>query len=403
MRAAIVIVGSEMLTPWKQDTNSLYLTEVLNQHGVEVTTKIILGDEEDELSAALAFLAKHNELILLSGGLGPTRDDVTREATACFLKVPLIHFPELLMEIQAFFAARGRDFPEIAKKQSMIPEGAEPLHNQAGTAPGFVYQGKTFSIWAFPGVPQELRHMVQASLIPALKKLALPAVHTLHMALSGKPESECELILEPYYRKYGRDGFTILSGGGKIELIVKTTDPDTLRERKELLSELFSDDLYTDRGETMEAVVIRLLIERRETLAVAESCTGGLLAKRLTDVPGASAVFMGGMVAYDNSIKIEQLSIPPSLIEKHGAVSQAVAEEMARSARTTFSSHYGIGITGIAGPTGYTEDKPLGTVHIAVSARDQTIHRKFRFPGDRDRVRTFAVQSSLDMLRRILT
>lgn len=403
MKAAILIIGTELLTPFRRDTNSLFLTEILNEKGVGVNLKIIAGDSEEEISRLLLFLAENHRYILLSGGLGPTEDDVTRDAVARFLGVPLRYDPETRKEIETYYLSQNREIPDCVDRQCFLPEGCVGIPNASGTAPGFFTEREDFSLWAFPGVPGELEEMVRSHLVPRLTSLRLPPLHRARLVLSGKTESECESMLRPYYRTFGRESMTLLSGGGKIEFICASDTPDHLQEQTRLIRSLFPDDIYTTRAESIEDVVTRLLAERNQTLAVAESCTGGLLSGRMTNVPGVSAVFRGGVVVYSDESKISVLRISEKLLNRHGAVSRPAAEEMARSVRSLFSTDYAIGITGIAGPGGGTEEKPVGTVHMAISDQHGVEHRVFRFPGGRDRVRSYAVQLSLDLLRRRVT
>ena len=402
MKACIILIGSELLTPFRQDTNSLYLTGVLESMGCDVDMKIIIGDREDHISRMVHDAAAGHDLILLSGGLGPTSDDVTRDAVARFLGVPLRYRPEFLPPIQTFYGKKNIRPPDNLDRQCYFPETAEPLLNEMGTAPGFLLDRHDFALWAFPGVPMELRHMTETFLVPWLKKLDLPPVHRSTLILTGKAEAECETMLKPYYDRYGRKDFIILSGGGKIEMVVTSRDPGELKQRADVLVDIFSDDLFTCRGEGLASVLTARLIEKNTTLSVAESCTGGRLAARFTAVPGVSEIFVGGVVAYDNRIKQHVLGVPEKVLVEHGAVSMETAEAMAVGVKKRFETDLSVSVTGVAGPGGGTEEKPVGTVCMSVCDKDGLLSRRYQFHGDRDAIQTFSCQYALDLVRRRL-
>lgn len=416
MRAAILAVGSELLGTDRLDTNSLRLTGLLERHGVELRKKSVVGDSEEEIAGELRHLLDRVDVVLVTGGLGPTADDVTREATALALGRTLEVDESVLARIEKRFRDHGMVMPSVNGKQAQVLSGAELIPNRRGTAPGMRLEashGK--AVFLFPGVPNELDGMVESHLEPWLaERSGGIARETVLLKVACLPESAVEERILPAYEEFGREWITILASAGDIRLRATAAGPETeRRERlavmKSRLRELVGDAVYSEQEEdTLEVVAGALLKEAGATLTVAESCTGGLLGERLTRVPGCSEYFLGGVIVYTNQLKSDLLGIPAALIEEHGAVSEPVARAMAESVRRALRSDYGIGITGVAGPGGGSEAKPVGTVHIALagpgagSGEPATEHRKVRFPGDRDRVRWFSSQLALDLLRRRL-
>jgi nicotinamide-nucleotide amidase len=428
MRAAILAVGSELLGTDRLDTNSLRLTKTLERHGVELRAKAVVGDSEEEIAEALrAALAKH-DLVLATGGLGPTADDVTREAAAAALGRGLHNDAEVLAGIERRFREHGLRMPAINERQALIVDGAEVLANRRGTAPGQHLTAENGAhLFLFPGVPVELDGLIETALEPwlAARSEGVGGIgrigrETATLKIACMPESAVEERVSPAYAEFGRESITILASPSDIRLRATAEGNDEERRARLVamtsrLAELAGDAVYAFREEdTMEAVVGKLLREAGLTLATAESCTGGLVAERITRVPGSSAYFLGGEVTYTNELKVRQLGVPPHLITEHGAVSEPVARAMAEGVRRALGSDFGIGITGVAGPDGGSEAKPVGTVHIAVAGPGEdgdgdietepleTDHRKIRFPGDRERVRQHASQLALEMLRRRL-
>lgn len=414
MRAAIAAVGSELLGPDRLDTNSLRLTEVLERCGVELRRKVVVGDEQAELARVLRGLAEEHDLVLVTGGLGPTTDDVTREAAADALGRTLHLDESLVRDLEERFRAYGRRMPEVNRRQAMVPDGeAEVLPNRRGSAPGLRLDragGGGTTVFLFPGVPAELEAMIDDHLEPWLaaraggRGLERWAVKVATMA-----ESEVEERIAPVYEEFGKEAVSVLAGSG--EILVRCVASGSVEERRrrlgamqERLAELLGDSVYTRReGETLEAVVGRLLEERGATLATAESCTGGLVAERVTRVAGSSAWFVGGVVAYSNALKSALLGVPESLLAEHGAVSEPVARAMAEGARRRLAAGWSLAVTGVAGPGGGTEEKPVGTVHLAWAGPEgDTGHRLVRVPGTRERVRALSAQAALEGLRRRL-
>ena len=407
MNAEIIAVGSEMLTPERVDTNSLYVTGELNNLGVEVVAKCVVGDHRDRLAAAIRQALARSEIVILSGGLGPTEDDVTREAVAQALGRQLVFHAEIAEALERRFARAGRKMAEVNKRQAFIIEGAEILPNDRGTAPGQWIEESGSVAMLLPGPPHELKSMFERECLPRLRRLAPPqAIRTVVLRVAGMPESDLDQLISPVYGKYQNPVTTILAANGEIQVHLRARCA-TEAEAEALLAEvaapieqLLGDHLYSRNGDPLEVVVGNLLRGRRATVSVAESCTGGMLGERLTSVPGSSDYFVGGFITYANAMKVELLGVPPEVLDQHGAVSQEAAEAMAAGARRRTGSTYALAVTGVAGPDGGSESKPVGSVYIAIAddAGAHTEHR--RFLGDRQRIRLFTVQMALDLLRR---
>ena len=384
-----------MLTPHRQDTNSLYLTEKLNELGVEVRFKCVIGDDLEGLTAAAKLAMRRSDIIIFSGGLGPTEDDLTREAVAEALGLALRRDAEVLAKLEERFARRGYKFSANNAKQADVIANAVVLPNTMGTAPGQwisgKYDGKDRILILLPGPPYEMKALVEGECIPRLRA-KVPAQHiamrTLKMALI--PESQVDARVAPIYKAYADVETTILAGGGEIQLHLRCRK-DTRAEAEARVEELaakiedeMGDAIFSRKGETMEQIVSYLLQMRGMTLATAESCTGGLLAERITSVSGSSRYFLGGAVVYSNELKTQFAGVPKALIDKHGAVSREVAAALAEGIRKRCLSSYGVGITGVAGPGGGTEQKPVGLVYIALAGIFRGIAGAFaNFPRSR--------------------
>lgn len=411
MRAAVVAVGTELLSTDRLDTNSLRIAGLLERHGVELVAKSVCGDDEGAIAGEIARRLAEVELVLVSGGLGPTADDVTREAAAAALGRGLVEDPDVWRAIEERFASFGRVPTENNRRQSQVIEGARVLDNPWGTAPGILCElanGRTLVL--LPGVPVELEGLLARHVEPWIAaRSGGAAVEYATLKTAMRPESEVDRKLEPAYEAFGRAPITVLAAPGEVRVRLAARGGESERRARldamrAKVRELLGDAVFSEDAEaTLEAVVGRLLGERGWTIATAESCTGGLLAERLTRVPGSSAYFLGGVVAYSNASKVRDLAVDPELVERHGAVSEPVALALAEGARERFGADLGIGITGIAGPDGGSEEKPVGTVHVAVAGPGEAIgHRRLRFPGERERVRWFAAQGALEMVRRRL-
>lgn len=414
MRAAILAVGSELLSTDRLDTNSLRLTAELERHGVELVEKGVLPDDPEAIAVAVVRLVGEVDLLLLTGGLGPTTDDVTREAVATALGRSLHLDDEVMAAIGERFARFERAMPAVNRRQAMVPAGARVLANLRGTAPGLALEADRAEggcqVFLFPGVPYELDGLIESDLVPWLAERSGGEVRErVILKVALVPESRLEEQIAPAYDEFGREAIAVLAKPGEITVRALATGPEELRRRRletmaARLAELLGDSVF-GRGEdaTLEAVVLDLLVEGGLTLATAESCTGGLLGARLTDVPGASAAYLGGVVSYSNDAKAELLGVDRALLEEHGAVSEPVARAMAVGVRERLGADLAMSVTGIAGPGGGTEEKPVGTVHFAWCGADGwQAHRRVCLPIGRDAVRRISTQIALEVLRRRL-
>ena len=410
MKAEILAIGSELLTPFRVDTNSLYLTSELNQLGIRVMRKSVIGDDRQDLRDAFGESLSRSEVVITSGGLGPTEDDLTREAIAEVLRRRLILDESILSGIKERFQRFKRPMPEINARQAMVPEGAEPLRNKRGTAPGLFISVDSKFVFLLPGPPSELKPMFEEEVKPRLMRLGLPLrLHTRDLRVTGLPESEVDQRVAPIYAKYPGTETTILAAPREIQLHPRIWSNDTkaaetiLDDMVESFSLALGQNLYSTSGESLESVLARTLYTHRATIAVAESCTGGLLAARLTNIPGSSAFFRGGVVCYSNDLKTAWADVPENVIATKGAVSAEVAILLAQGIRKETGATMGVGVTGIAGPGGGSPEKPVGLVHIAVADERNAIEHHFNFPGDRDLGRAQATLAALDMARRYFT
>ena len=407
MRAEIIAVGSELLTPDRLDTNSLFLTSELNQLGIRVIHKSVVGDSPDEMRSSFRHALDRAQLVIASGGLGPTDDDRTRDAVADLLGRKLHLDDAILRQIQERFRRYGRAMPDINVRQAMVPEGATVLPNSRGTAPGIWIEDAGRIVVLLPGVPAELRTIFEEAVKPRLAKIA-PAerLYKRDLRITGLPESDVEQRVSPLYALYPDTETTILAAPSGIQLHPRIWSVDAAKAEA-LLDEIVSrmalalgENLYSTKGESLEEVVARVLTENRATIAVAESCTGGLVAEHLTNVPGSSSYFLGGVVCYSNDLKTSMVGVPAELIETKGAVSSEVALALADGIRRRTGATLGIGITGIAGPGGGTPEKPVGLVHIGIADERGPREKAIRFPGDRERIRAYATYAALDTVRR---
>jgi nicotinamide-nucleotide amidase len=409
MDAEIIAVGSELLTEGRLDTNSLYLTAELNNLGVEVVTKCVIGDDRERLADAVARALGRAGIVILSGGLGPTEDDVTREAVAQALGRQLVFHAEIAEALERRFVAMKRRMPEINKRQAFVIEGAEVLPNDRGTAPGQWVTANGAVAMLLPGPPHELKAMFQQQCLPRLARLApKQAIRTAFLRVTGMPESDLDALISPVYKKYPNIATTILAANGDLQVHLRARC-DTETEAEALLAEaagpierLLGDRLYSRTGDPLEVVVGGLLRERHATVAVAESCTGGMLGARLTTTPGSSQYFVGGFITYSNALKREILGVSAETLERFGAVSPETAEAMATGARERTGATYAVSITGVAGPDGGSDEKPVGLVYLGIAGPEGASVTHRRFIGDRERIRVFTTQAALDVLRRRL-
>jgi nicotinamide-nucleotide amidase len=416
MIAEIIAAGSEMLTPFRQDTNSLFLTEQLNDLGVSVAFKTIVGDSLEHLTSAARTALSRADIVLFSGGLGPTEDDNTREAAAAALGLALHRDETLLESLRQRFAKRNIPMPPNNSKQADVLAGATLIPNTQGSASGQLIDtkiaGQRTIVVLLPGPPGELKPMFTRQLKPILAATLPPsflARKLLRMALI--PESLVDARVAPIYQQFADVETTILAGSAEIQLHFACAKP-TRKEAEARVTELsalieheMDEDIFSATGESLEEVVLLMLGLRNWTLATAESCTGGLLASRLTGVPGSSRYFLGGAVVYADALKTIFTDVPRDLVETQGPVSEPVARALAEGIRARTGASIGVSITGIAGPgpgTGADEGKPLGLVYIGLADAEGTQVKTLNLMGDRDRIRFWATQHALELIRRHL-
>ena len=409
LTAEIIAIGSELLAPDRTDSNSLWLTEKLNSIGIEVKLKTIVGDDDARLEEAIKDAVRRSKVVITTGGLGPTEDDITRKVAARALGRRLLLDEAVLEEIRKRFLSFGMPMPERNTRQAMIIDGAEVLDNPNGSAPGLFIEHRGTSIALLPGPPREMQPMFKNYVQPRLadKSGHLRVVRRV-LKVAGMGESAVDEKIAPIYTQYTNPQTTILFNKSEIEIQLTARSRteqeaevllDTLSAR---LEERLGNAIFAFRGESMEEVVGLRLSVTGYTLAVAESCTGGLIAERLTEISGSSSYFMEGAIVYSNEAKIRTLGVDKKLLRKHGAVSAEVAEAMAEGIRKRAGTDFGLSVTGIAGPAGGTDEKPVGLVYIALANDSHTEHRKFILPGDRHLVRWRASQAALDLLRKRL-
>lgn len=409
LTAEIIAIGSELLTPTKTDTNSLWLTEKLNEIGIEVKLKTIVGDDRSRLEETIRDALKRSDIVLSTGGLGPTEDDITRTVSAQAVGRELVYLEELEQDLRDRFKRWGREMPEINKRQAFIVDGAEVLPNPNGSAVGMLIEIENKIFGILPGPPRENQPMFTNFILPKLREKAGEIyVKRRLLRVSGIGESAVDEAIAPIYKSYSNVETSILFNKSEIELHLSAqskseTEADAiLDELANKITEKLGIAVFAMKGEKMEEVIGNLLKEHKKTLSIAESCTGGLVGRRVTEVSGSSDYFIEGAICYANEAKIRSLSVPKELIEKHGAVSAEVAEAMARGMREKSQTDYAISVTGIAGPSGGTEEKPVGLVFIGYADETQAKSFKILLPGDRYLIRWRASQAALDYLRRQL-
>ena len=408
MKAELLAIGSELLGPLRAETNTLWLTERLLDAGIEVTARVTLADDHELVASAFRSALSRADLVVATGGLGPTADDLTREAAAAATGRALRRDGSIIDTLRERFARYGRTLSATNEKQADVIEGAEVLHNARGTAPGQWLELDGHTLVLLPGPPGEMKPLFDGQVLPRLRERvgATSVVRRRVLKIASLPEGEVDQIAAPVYSRFDNPKTTILGSPGQVELHLVAQAPsaeESERRIEELAAALrraLPDRIYSEDGRELPAVVVDLLRARRLTLALAESCTGGLLGARLTEVPGASEVLERGFVTYSNRAKVEQLGVEPALVERSGAVSAEVAAAMAAGAQRTAGTDLGVAITGIAGPDGGTPEKPVGLVFVAIVGAAGSALRRCLFPGGRERVRYQATQVALEMVRR---
>jgi nicotinamide-nucleotide amidase len=413
MKACIIAVGSELLTPLRVDTNSLRITERLNEIGYDVRLKAIVGDDVDDLTRVMSAELESADLLVCTGGLGPTDDDITREAVAKVTNLPLDMHPEILERIRERFARRNLKMADINQRQAMVPRGASVLENVNGTAPGLWIDHHGTPIVLLPGPPREMIPILEAVIRERLApQSGGRGLFRRILRMTGATESDVDARAQPVYSRWRQQDVpiatTILAVLGQIELHLTAIAGDRASADRPLdlavkeLEETLGSIVYSVDGRTLEAVVGDLLRNAGWRVAAAESCTGGLLTSRLTDVPGSSDYVEGGAICYSNRTKVEWLGVDAALIAEHGAVSEPVARAMAEQIRARAGVNVGVGVTGIAGPGGATPGKPVGTVAVALATATAAEARTFQFIGGREQVKYQATQAALNMLRLLM-
>ncbi len=411
IRSALISVGNELLCGRTVDTNAAWLSGRLFAMGVRTVSVHLVADETGDIVAALQAASSQVDIVLVTGGLGPTDDDLTRAALADYLGVELEYRPDLVDRIEAFFTSRGMSMPARNRRQACVPKGAEPIENPCGTAPGILYQADSKLIALMPGVPSEMKAMYEASVWPQIqRRLDGPVVRSANLRCYGVGESTLATMLGDRMRR-GRNPLincTVSAGIITLQMIASAPSEQQaekmLAEQRTELENLLGPLVFGSGEHTLQDVVGKLLTAQNKTLAVAESCTGGLVCKLLTDSPGASQYLTFGWVTYSNTAKIEQLDVPPAIIEQFGAVSEPVAKAMADGAARKGHADCAIAITGIAGPGGQTEQKSVGLVYIGIMNNKKSQVHRFHFPKTgREIVRLRAAQTALNLLRRELT
>lgn len=406
--AACIAVGSELLSDAKLDHNSLEITRVLETFGFDVAEKRVVGDDIERIAASIRELLARCEVVVVTGGLGPTADDVTREAVARALGRELRFDAEIESWLRKRYEKVGRTLPEIGRSMAMVVENSRVIRNTTGSAPGILVEKEGRLLFVFPGVPWEMRSMVESHLKPSLAERHDGTIRRSRtLLLGGVVESEVEGRIRHLYDRFGRDNVTILASFGALRLVLTAMGAEAqveqdLSRMEEGFREILGDDVAGVDIQGLAHAVIPSLVASGQSVATAESCTGGLVGAALTDVSGSSGAFMGGVISYSNEAKEDMVGVPHEFLVDHGAVSEQVARAMAEGVRRRFSTDWGLGVTGIAGPSGGTDEKPVGLVHWAVAGPAGVVARHRVFPGDREIVRQWSVNVVLDLLRRQL-
>jgi nicotinamide-nucleotide amidase len=410
IQAEIIAVGSELLGPTRTETNSLFVTRELNRLGIVVRRKWVVGDREEDLREALELALDRSELVMISGGLGPTHDDITREVAAAFLGRPLHCDARIVDRLEKRFARVGLKMTENNRRQAMVPEGAVILNNPQGTAPGLMIREGTRLVFLLPGPPRELYPMMTSQVIPLLQQnLPLQPQYSVQLGVASEAESQVDSLAGAIYREYPQIETTILASPGIVELHFwwrgEPREEEARRQLTELaerVKESLGASIFAEGDVRLEEVLGRMLRARSLSLSTAESCTGGLIGKLLTDLPGSSDYYRGGVVCYSNDLKIRLVGVREQTLMEQGAVSEQVASEMAGGIRAVTRSDLGLSVTGVAGPGGGTAEKPVGLVYVGLASVGNIQVKRLTFAGDRDIIRLRTARFAIDWLRREL-
>lgn len=409
MRTIFIAVGSEMLEKDRVDTNSIYIAKELMKKGILVDMKIIVGDDMENLTWIVKNACKRTQVVIITGGLGPTEDDITREAVANALKKELVFNEEILAGIQERFKKRGLDMPQINTRQAFVIKDSQVVPNPRGTAPGLYIDDESCRLLLLPGPPLEMQPMFDQVLEEKIAPLCNFHIYTRHFKFGNITESQLDSQISEFYTKYKNPKTTILSTPGLIEVHLlgrSRMSPEEARvptdELAEKIKEKLKDHLITEKDINIEEHILEELKSRNLTLSVAESCTGGGLGNQITDIPGSSEVFLGGVIAYSNKLKMKLLGVKENTLIKHGAVSKETAKEMAHGVRELTGADISVAITGITGPGGAVPKKPIGLVFMHLTAADTDMGLYQIFPGDRKMVKTRTINYSLNLIKEYL-
>jgi nicotinamide-nucleotide amidase len=409
MRAIFIAVGSEMLDLDRVDSNSTYVARRLREKGILMDMKVVVGDHMDNLSWVVKKACQRAQLVVISGGLGPTEDDITREAVATALKKELVFREEIVVELREIFRRRGMTMPEINARQAFVIEGCEMIANPVGTAPGLYFDDGNCKVLLLPGPPNEMIPVFEAVYAKHIAPASNYFVYSRTFKLTGIGESDADSRCADVYRKYRNPVTTILASPGMVEMHFLGRSKNSVAEAQRLTDELaekvrerLKDFIFAEKDISLPEVVVSGLRERALTLAVAESCTGGGLGNQVTSVAGSSEVFLGGVIAYANSVKTGVLGVRESTLKRHGAVSEATAAEMALGARKLLGAALGLAVTGIAGPGGDNPKKPVGLVYMHLSAENYEKGIRQIFSGSREVIKLRSAHYALNMVREYL-
>jgi nicotinamide-nucleotide amidase len=403
MIAEIITIGDEILLGQTIDTNSAFISQKLSQLGIDVNYKTSVGDDINRISEALATGLSRADLVITTGGLGPTNDDITKKAIVKVFKRNLVFHDEILRKVEESFKKRGMEMPKINQNQALQPQGSKALPNQFGSAPGIFIQEKDKIFFALPGVPLEMKSMIENDVLPLLEKVSEVKVFQKKLRTTGRPESAIYEMIEPIINSRPEVKVAFLPGFLGVDIRLNSESQEKLDGMENNLKEILGNSMYGEDDINLEEVVGKLLKDKGKTISVAESCTGGLIGKRFTNVPGSSEYFERGVISYSNQAKMQILKVPKDMIEKYGAVSEQVAILMAEGIRKISKTDYSLSVTGIAGPTGGTKEKPVGLVWIGFAHENDSFARKFLFGEDRETNRQRAAQAALNLVRLFLT
>ncbi len=409
MQACIISIGNELLIGQTVNTNAAWMGQKLGEVGVTVQKVVTIPDQEEAIRAALDDALAHADITLMTGGLGPTHDDITKKVVTDYFGGKLVFHPDILERLRRAFQKRGFEMPAVNENQAWLPDNAEILPNRVGSAQGmlFVKNGKKCVV--MPGVPREMKYIMENSILPMLKRELTGHVirhHTWRTA--GIPESMLFEMLGDVgeLERFGKLAFLPKYCGVDVRITISAPDPDEaekrLQQAEKIVFEKIGHYIYATGDTPLEQVLGELLTGRKQTLAVAESCTGGMICDRITDIPGSSNYFMGGVIAYSNDEKIARLRVSPETLKQFGAVSEQTAREMAAGVRETTGTDFGLSTTGIAGPTGATPEKPVGLVYVGLATKESVVAKKFVFGEDRLINKERATYAALQMLYKAL-